>query len=118
MPRRIAAGELRHLISIQSHGGEGTYDTYGQISASTTNWTTDQNLRAKVEPLQGQEAVLAQQTYPKATHRVTTEYYSALNSTGATRKRILFGSRVLHIGAILNEEEESWHLELLCGEER
>ncbi len=104
---------MRQRIEVQTD--IGTQDSYGQ---TTHDWTTDICLRAKIETLRGAEGELARQIYPHATHRVTTEYHTDLNSTGATRRRVKFGTRALHIGAIINPDEESFHLELLCGEER
>lgn len=106
---------MRHQISLQSFGT--AVNTYGQASTTGT-WSTDKTVRAAIEPLGGNEAVLARQIYPKATFRVTIDYQSTLNATGATRTRVLFGSRALYIGSIRNYDEENFQQELLCGEER
>jgi len=122
MSRRVPAGEMRHVVTIKEHkidAGTTGYDTsYGQVAVSTTAWVTGITTRAKIESLSGQEAVVARQIYPRATHRVTIDYNSTMNSTGGTRRAVVFGSRYLHIGAIVNEDQENRQLQLLCGEER
>jgi uncharacterized protein YhbP (UPF0306 family) len=79
MVKRIPAGEMRHYVSIKEHKielGTTAYDTYGQLSVSSTAWATGINTRAKIEQLTGTEAEVARQIYPAATHRVTIDYNS------------------------------------------
>lgn len=104
---------LRHEVSIQAK--TTSLNTYGQAS-TTGSWTTEKTVRAHIETLSGRELDLARQVFPTATRRVTIEYLSTMDSTGATQRRVLFGSRALYIGHIDNPEFENWHLELLCGE--
>jgi len=121
MAKRIPAGEMRHLVTIKEHkidAGSTAYDSFGQVSVSTTAWVTGITTRAKIEQLSGDEATLARQVYPHATHRVTVDYNSTLASTGGSRRAVVFGSRYLHIGGIINEDLENVQLQLLCGEER
>ena len=113
MAKRIPAGELRQLVEVQRDIGE--LDSYGQISHE---WITDFELRAKIEILRGREGELARQLYPHAEYKVSMEYHPDLYASGATQRRLLFGERILHIGAVLNPDEENVMLELLCGEER
>lgn len=121
MARRIAAGEMRHTVLIKEHkidAGTTAYDTYGQVSTSTTAWTTTWTTRAKIDQLSGNESAIARQLYPAASHRVVVDYNSTLASTGATRRAVVFGNRWLHIGAVIDADLEHCQLELLCGEER
>lgn len=113
MAKRIAAGEMRHYIEFQRD--IGVLDAYGQIEH---DWQTDICMRAKIEVLRGEEGELARQVYPHATQRLTIDYHPDLNSTGVTQRRIRFGERTLHIGAVLNPDEEDIQLQLLCSEER
>jgi len=115
MAKRIPAGNMRHRVKIQTNDGEGTYDSYGQ---ETATWSTTDEVRAAIEPLRGREAEYARQLYATATTKVTVDYLEVLNSTGATRRRVLFGSRALNIGSVVNVDEEGFVLELLCGEEK
>lgn len=121
MSVRVPAGEMRHVVTIKEHkidAGTTAYDTYGQVSVSTTAWATGITTRAKIEQLSGNEAVIARQIYPNASHRVTIDYNSTLASTGGSRRAVVFGSRYLHIGAVINEDMENRQLQLICGEER
>lgn len=121
MVRRRPAGEFRHVIDIVTHPLDAgtTFDTYGQVTTATTAWSkTLANRRAKIEQLSGDELALARQLYPNASYRITMDYESALNSTGATRKAVIFANRFLYIGAIQNTDMENIEHVLLCGESR
>ena len=121
MIKRVPAGQMRHVVTIKDHkieSGSTAYDSYGQISVSTTALQTGIRTRAKIEQLTGEEAVIARQIYPKATYMVTVDYNSTLDSTGGSRRVVTFGNRKLHIGAVINPDMENRQLQLLCGEER
>ena len=121
MVKRLPAGEMRHTVTVRQHkieAGSTAYDTFGQLSTSSTAWTTAITTRAKIEQLSGRELEQAHQVYANASHRVTIDYNATLASTGGTRRVVVFGSRWLHIGAVLDEELEHVQLQLLCGEER
>lgn len=119
--RRVPAGELRHLVTIRSHkieAGSTAYDSYGQLSASSTAWTTIVTRRAKIEALSGDEAIIARQLYPHASYKVTIDYDETLGSTGGFRRAVVFQNRFLYVGTIRNPDLENVQLELICGEER
>lgn len=121
MAKRIPAGEMRHKVIIKEHkfeAGSTAYDSYGQLSTSSTAWNTGITTRAKIEQLSGNEAVIARQIYPSASHLITIDYNSTLASTDGARRQVLFGSRAMFIGAVLNPDMENIQLQLLCGEER
>ncbi len=106
---------MRHQVALQSYST--ALNSYGQAS-TTGSWITDKIVRASIAPLSGDEGVLARQVYPNASYKVVIDYQSTLNCTGATRTRVLFGSRAMHIGYIRNYDEENFQQELLCGEDR
>ena len=121
MAKRIAAGLMRHTVTIKEHkidAGTTAYDSFGQLSKSSTAWATGITTRAAVEQLSGDEAIVARQIYPRATYRIVVDYNSTLASTGGSRRAVVFGTRFFHIGAVLNEDMENVQLQLLCGEER
>lgn len=121
MAKRIPAGEMRHLVYIKEHKielGTTAYDTYGQVTSSSTGWNTGIKTRAKIEALSGDEAFIARQIYPHASYRLTVDYNSTLDSTGGSRRQVTFGNRTMFIGAVLNPDLENFQLQLLCGEER
>jgi len=121
MAKRIPAGEMRHRVEIKQHrieSGSTAYDSYGQLSVSSTALETLMYARAKIEQLSGQELEIARQLYPRAQYRITVDYDSTLASTGGARKSVVLNGRVMRIGGILNEDLENVQLQLLCGEER
>ena len=121
MARRVPAGEMRHVVRVKSHkieAGSTAYDTFGQLSASSTAWSRIANRRAKIEQLSGGELELARQLYSSASYRVTIDYDQTLASTGGARRTALLGARVMNVGAVLNPDLENVQLQLLCGEER
>lgn len=121
MYRRVPAGEMRHKVTIYRHKietGSTAVDEYGQVSTSTTARAVVARPRAKVEQLSGQQAEIARQIYPEASYQVTIDYLASLDSTGGTRRSVDIGSRVLHIGAVINPDLENRQLQLLCGAER
>jgi len=112
---------MRHSVTIKEHkieAGTTAYDTFGQLSQSSTAWVTGITTRAKIEQLSGDEATIARQIYPRASHRVVVDYNSTLASTGGSRRAVVFGSRFLYVGAVVNPDLENVQLHLLCGEER
>lgn len=121
MSKRIPSGEMRHVVTLKEHkieSGSTAVDSYGQLSVSTTAWRSVVSMRAKIDQLTGTELELARQLYPKATYEVTVDYQTTLASTGGARRALLFGSRWLHIGAVINPDMENRQLQLICGEER
>lgn len=121
MSRRIPAGEMRHLITIKQHkieSGSTALDSYGQVSASTTAWETLCTARARIRQLSGNELTLARQKFASASEEVVIDYNATLDSTGGFRRAVVFGSRWMYIGAVINEDFENRQLQLICGEER
>ena len=114
--KRPRAGSLRHLVYVESH--TTGLDSYGQQASSSTGWTRGAGLRCFIEPLSGEEGDIARRRFPEASHRVVLDYNTTLASTGATAKRLAFGSRNFHIFEIRNLEEESFQMELTVGEKR
>lgn len=109
---------MRHRVEIQSLASS-TLDSYGRVTqASSSDWNTDYIVQAKIMDLRGEEAALARQIYPRATSTVSVDYISALDSTGATRRRVKFGSRYLYVGYIRDVDNEHFVHQLVCGEER
>lgn len=121
IPKRVPAGEMRHVIQIKEHkidAGTTAYDTYGQLSISSTAWTTTATVRAKIEEMGAGESDVSRQKFPTSSHLVTIDYNSTLASTGGARRAVQFGTRFLHIGAVLNPGNENRQLILICGEEK
>jgi len=103
----MKAGSLRHVVTIQEP--VETQDEYGQ---TVTTWRDVQTVNASIEPLTAREFFAAQQTKADVTHKVRLRYVAGIVPT----MRLLFGSRVFHLGSVLNREERGIELELLCKE--
>lgn len=103
----MRAGRLRHEVTIQQPtlSQDGTGDPVPSWSAFATVW-------AAVEPASGRERFLDQQRFADTSHVVTLRYLPGLLPT----MRVLFGSRVLRILAILNIDERGREHRLLCQE--
>lgn len=103
----MRAGKLRRRITLerleQVPDGGGGY---------TETWVALATLWAAVEPLRGNERFQAQQVSNTLTHKVTIRYRA-----GVTPKmRIVYGSHVFAIEAVIDPEERHERLELLCSE--
>lgn len=101
-------GKLRHRVTIQERTVEK--DDVGQ---AIETWDTFDTVWASVEPLRGREYFAAAQANAQVTHKVTIRYLDGVLPT----MRVLFGSRVLTIDAILNTEERNREMVLMCEEE-
>ena len=108
---KIQPGRVRHQIDVYlpSTG----LDVYGRRSGTDT--VIYAAVPAAIEQLTALELIRARQIYPEATHRVHLTLYP---SHGLTAKHyLLFGSRRLNIGAVIDTENIGVEIELLCREE-
>ena len=95
MPRS-GAGKYRHRVEVQR--ATETRDAHGGL---VQTWETLPARWAAVEPLSGNEAAYARETYPGVTHQITMRYYSGL----VPKDRLLFKGRTIEIEAVLNPDE-------------
>lgn len=102
------AGELRKRITIQQRSGS-TQDGFG---SPITTWGTYATVWAAVRPLSGRELIAAQAVQSEISHQVTLRYRSGIT----TAMRVLFGSRIFNITAVLDENEAHEKITLLCTE--
>lgn len=109
-PRKPPVGRMREVVRLQEQVAVSR-DDFGGVSASS-DWTTVATRFARVEPLAGQEVWSAQHVRPDVSHRVTMRYVS----TATPKYRILWGSRVLEIAAVLPDEKREW-MTLACVEQ-
>jgi len=103
----MRAGKLRHRVIIEQV--TSTDDGYGGRSDA---WATFATVWASVKPLRGHEYFQAQQMQAKVTHKVKIRYLQ-----GVTHKmRVKYGSRILNIVSVINPDEKSRELVLMCEE--
>ena len=108
---KIQPGRVRHQddVYLPATGLE----SYGRRSGSDT--LIYAAVPAAIEQLTALELIRARQIFPEATHRV---YLTLYPSHGVTSKHyLMFGTRKLHIGAVIDSENVGVELELLCKEE-
>lgn len=98
-------------ITLQQFAATGT-DGRGQAVGEWEDLDTAAHVWASIEPLTVRTAEYARQLYSQATHRVFIDYRADVT----TALRILYGTRVFHIGAAINMHEANVTLELLCTE--
>jgi SPP1 family predicted phage head-tail adaptor len=103
----MEAGKLNQRVIIQSV----TYsrNDYGEAVA---NWSTSDTRWARVEPLSGRELYSARQLNAEVDLKVTLRYKSDLTA----RNRLLFGTRILEIGAVTHTEEAGTETIAFCTE--
>jgi len=107
----VGAGSRSRRVSIQSSTAIRS-PTTGEASRT---WTTYATRWARISPMTGSERWRAQQVQPEVSHKVTLRYDAQLSSM-SPKHRILFGSRVMEILAIINKDEANAELECLCKE--
>jgi SPP1 family predicted phage head-tail adaptor len=106
----IAAGELRHLVTIAQ--ANTTEDKFGGADPSLAGATELATVYAKVEALTLRELYSAQQKVSEVTHRVTIRYLSGIKAGMLA----WFRGRQFQIQAIENPGELNKLLVLLCLE--
>lgn len=104
---QVEAGQLRHSIQVQQQSTEVDYS--GQ---PLQTWTKFVDLKASIEPLQGEEGARERQMHAEATHRVITHHVAGID----TGMRILFGTRIFNILFMANVLERTRKLVFTCRE--
>lgn len=103
----MRAGRLRHVITIQQ-----ATETRDSVGAIIRTWATYDTVRASIEPLNGREYFNASQVQAEVSTRIRVRYLDGLTS----KMRILFGSRIYDIKAIINDKERNFEMTLMCVE--
>ena len=105
----MRAGKLRHSVVIEQDDGAGR----GTMGSHVENWTMFATRRASISPLQGRERYEAHALEATVDHEIRMRYLSGLEPK---KFRILFGTRVFDISAIIDPEERNREMVLLCEE--
>lgn len=109
--RPLRSGHLRHELTIETLSNPSTtLDSRGQ---PTRTWNRLATVRAMVEPLRGQEALLARQLYATASHKLTFRYQPNVT----TQARATHRGRVFNFHDVRNVEERDRVLEVICTEQ-
>ena len=105
----MQAGKLRHRVEVQTN--TVTRDTLGQPVAS---WAVTATVRAAINPLRGNELMIARQVTPQVTHEIILRHRSL---TAAQRLVEAGGTRTFEILSVTNLNERNHELRVLCVEE-
>lgn len=100
-------GKLRHAITIQrvAEAADGS-------GGFTATWSEYATSFAEITPASARERSFGHQIEHDVTHRVTMRYQAGI----VAKMRILFGSRIFQIHGVINRDERSTWLDLLCEE--
>jgi SPP1 family predicted phage head-tail adaptor len=107
MALTFKTGDLRHRVIIQ-RVNEAQNDT-GEIVQS---WATYVSAWCQILPLSGSEFIAARQANAEVTHTIKCRYYRGITP----RMRILYGSRVFEILAVMNWGERNEELRIMAKE--
>lgn len=106
----IQAGKLNKRITIQEFtAGSPSQDENGEPLGS---WETFSQVWAAIEPIQGNEFWAQQQVQSEVTHRVRIRFLEDV----AAKMRILYGTRVFVIQAVIDPKEKHKEIQLMCSE--
>jgi SPP1 family predicted phage head-tail adaptor len=101
------AGKLRHKITIEQRST--TPNSFGEPA---NTWTTFLTRWASVEPIIGKEFFSSQQVQAEVTTKIRIR-----NAPGVLpQMRVIFGSKIYDIQAIMDIEEKGKEVLLMCKE--
>ena len=99
---------MRHYVTLQQRLG-AVQNAYGE---ETHGWNDRTTHWAQITPLSGNELLVAKQLNPEVTHRIDMWY----NATLLAQHRIKYGTRYFYILSVVNANEESQFMQLMCVE--
>jgi len=101
-------GKLRHRVTIQEFVEQ--MDEYGTPLGGA--WQDVATVWAAVEPIQGREYILLQNTQSELTARVRIRYCPGITPA----MRVVYGDRIFDIQSVIDPEERHIELQLMCKE--
>ena len=105
----MQSGKLRHRVEVQTN--TPVLDTLGQPVAS---WAVTATVRAAINPLRGNELMIARQVTPQVTHEIILRHRSL---TSAQRLVESGGTRTFAILSVVNLNERNHEMRVMCIEE-
>lgn len=109
MMKKPLTNRLNKRVSIQSKT-----ITRGSRGSQVETWVDDFTTWGEVKTLTGREIEAAKQIHAESTVEVNIRYSTSREVT--SQKRVMYGTRTLHILAVINVNEENKELKLLCKE--
>jgi SPP1 family predicted phage head-tail adaptor len=105
------AGRRRHKLTLQSRAE--ALDAYGE---ATVTYTDLSSVWGSLEAVSGRERVESQQVQADVSHRIRIRYAAAYS--GLTPKdRVLYGSRVFDIVAVVDKTGRDKEIEITALEQ-
>ncbi len=104
----IAAGSLRHLITIEHQ--VASENSLGEPSMAWEAFAS--NVRSEVKPISGRAYMEARQAQSEVSHRVRIRYLPGV----AAHMRVIFEDRRMEIEAVIDFEERHQEMLLMCVE--
>jgi SPP1 family predicted phage head-tail adaptor len=99
--------KMQHRLTVQTKSnvsdGQGGY---------TESWADSFDIWASIEPLKGWEKYQAMQVETPLTHKIIARYRAGIT----TAHRLKFGTRILHIKEVINENEAKAFLRIMAQE--
>lgn len=103
----MRSGALRHPITVQTLTA-----TPDDMGGETRSWGTHVTSWAEIVPAGAKERWFGDQIEANISHRVTMRFQSGITP----KMRVLFESRVFQIRGVVNRDERSIYLDLMCEE--
>lgn len=104
-------GAKRHQVDVYLPS-----QSVGRLGRRTGSDTAVlEGIPAEIEQLTGLELIRAHRVWAEATHRVRVTLYPGHGIT--SEHYLLFGTRRLHVGAVIDPTNTGVEIELLCREE-
>ncbi len=103
----MTIGKLRHRLIIQQEQRAGDAGT-----GVTIVWAKVATVSGSVKPLSGRETLQAMQLQARISHRIVIRYRAGVT----TAMRVLFGTRLFNIQAVLDRDEDRRFLEIMVEE--
>lgn len=101
------SGRYRHPITFQQR--TKTTNEYGELLNEWSDFTTS---RASINPISGKLLISAEAVKSEITHQVHCRYLPNITNG----MRIMFGTRVFDIVAVINFQEMNKELQIMCKE--
>jgi len=111
----MRSGKLRHHLVLQTDTASST--DFGTRGENTPTWAKKYDMHCSIEQLTGQEAVLAHQLHPLATHKIRTRWREGVTVRDRLRFTRSGTTRTFGIERLMNMDERNIELEFLVREE-
>lgn len=104
----MRAGNLRHRGTIQEHK-----KTRVEGGGFETRWVDIAAVWFSLEPLSGEEQVIAQQLQATVSHRIRIRYRAGVKP----HHRLKMGNRIFNFSSVMDPDERRRELEIMATEE-